>query len=280
MAKKIFFLSGLPRSGNTLLSAILNQNNDIYSSPISILTGIFYSQVEYISKDENFLRSPENKDRYESYLKKIAQNYYDDIDEPIIFDRDKGWGTPYNLEVAKRFINPKPKIIFTVRNITDILASIINLDIKGYKDILTTDNYFGASYRQYNDLLCDHVMRPNGEFEQVMLALSSAFLPENKGIFHIVEYENLINNTEKELDKIYNFLEIDRFKHNINNIIKNEIDNDESIGYPKNMHNVVSKITSSKTNAAETLSEYALKKYSNMEFWRENSIMKVRGKDF
>ena len=117
MSKKIFFLSGLPRSGNTLLSAILNQNNNIYSSPISILTGIFHSQVEYITSNENFLRSPENKDRYESYLKKIAQNYYDDVDEPIVFDRDKGWGTPYNLEVAKRFINPEPKIIFTVRNI-------------------------------------------------------------------------------------------------------------------------------------------------------------------
>ena len=37
--QKMFFLSGLPRTGNTLLSAILNQNPDIYCTPISNFAG-------------------------------------------------------------------------------------------------------------------------------------------------------------------------------------------------------------------------------------------------
>jgi len=35
--KDIYFLGGLPRSGNTLLSSILNENPSVYCSPISPL---------------------------------------------------------------------------------------------------------------------------------------------------------------------------------------------------------------------------------------------------
>tara|TARA_B100001094_G_C18131979_1_gene772800 strand:- start:403 stop:528 length:126 start_codon:yes stop_codon:yes gene_type:complete len=40
--KKIFFISGLPRSGNTLLSSLLNQNPDITVSGQSIIPEIFF----------------------------------------------------------------------------------------------------------------------------------------------------------------------------------------------------------------------------------------------
>ena len=39
--KKIFFLAGLPRSGNTLLTSILNQNPDIACTPNSITLEIY-----------------------------------------------------------------------------------------------------------------------------------------------------------------------------------------------------------------------------------------------
>jgi hypothetical protein len=53
--KKFFFMAGLPRSGGTLLSSILNQNPDIYVSPQSTLPntlGAAYNQYQ----------SKENKD--------------------------------------------------------------------------------------------------------------------------------------------------------------------------------------------------------------------------
>ena len=40
--KNIFFLSGLPRAGNTLLSSILNQNKNIACTANSILPNILY----------------------------------------------------------------------------------------------------------------------------------------------------------------------------------------------------------------------------------------------
>ena len=48
--KSIYFLGGLPRSGNTLLSALLNQNPDIYVSPLSPLL----NNLLTIEKNLNF----------------------------------------------------------------------------------------------------------------------------------------------------------------------------------------------------------------------------------
>ena len=41
--KKVFFLVGLPRAGNTLLSSILNQNSDIAVTANSITADILYN---------------------------------------------------------------------------------------------------------------------------------------------------------------------------------------------------------------------------------------------
>ena len=38
--KKIFFLAGFPRAGNTLLTSILNQNPDIGCTPNSVVLDI------------------------------------------------------------------------------------------------------------------------------------------------------------------------------------------------------------------------------------------------
>ena len=40
--KKYLYFSGLPRSGNTLLSAILNENKDIHSTGHSFLPDLFF----------------------------------------------------------------------------------------------------------------------------------------------------------------------------------------------------------------------------------------------
>ena len=39
--KEVFFLAGLPRSGNTILSSILNQNPDVCCTPNSITLEIY-----------------------------------------------------------------------------------------------------------------------------------------------------------------------------------------------------------------------------------------------
>ena len=41
--KKYFYFTGLPRAGNTLLSAMLNENHDVYATGHSFLPDIFFA---------------------------------------------------------------------------------------------------------------------------------------------------------------------------------------------------------------------------------------------
>ena len=90
MNKKYFFLAGLPRTGNTLLSSILNQNPDLAVSANSFVSEIFYYGVS-LQFSEMFQNFPDF-DSLESYLRSIFDSYYKNWDAKYIIDRGP-WGT-------------------------------------------------------------------------------------------------------------------------------------------------------------------------------------------
>jgi sulfotransferase len=279
MNKTYHFLSGLPRSGNTLLSAILNQNPEIYSSPLSPVNHFMWDMDNSLHHTQHINRNEENKIKSKMFLSSFMDNFYKDIKEPVIIDREKMWGTPVNLGLIKEYITPTPKIIFTVRDVLDIIASFVRMDADYINRDMTNNGYYFANYRSYADSIAEHLMTINGEIDKSLLSLASAFYPENKDMFHIVEYNDLVFKTEETMSGIYKFLELPEYQHNFEAIEKVEIDNDEAVGLPKNLHEVRKSISKSTTNT-DILSDYIKHKYSNMEFWRDNALMKVKGKDF
>ena len=279
MNKTYHFLAGLPRSGNTLLSAILNQNPDIYSSPLSPLPSLIWDYVNCASRLEQVGRNKENEDRAKTQLFLFFDTFYKDVNKPIIFDRDKDWGTPHNLELIKKYVTPNPKIIITVRDILEIIASFVSMDAHYIKNEVESSESFMVNYRSKQDAIVEHIMRPNGDIDKALLSLSSAFYPENKGIFHIVEYSDLVSNPEATISRIYEFLEMPGYSHDFKKIKKLETDNDTILGLPDKLHDIRGSISKSSTST-DILSDYIKHKYSNMEFWRDGSLMKVKGKDF
>ena len=279
MDKTYHFLAGLPRSGNTLLSAIFNQNPEIYSTPLSPVPTYMFDFAMAYTNTEQVLRNEENKVKSEIFLSSFLDNYYKDVEKPVIIDREKAWGTPANLEIIKHFVNPKPKIIFTVRDILEIIASFIKMDADYLKREAVEKNNFINHYRSQKDIVCELLMSPNGDIDKSLLSLASAFYPENKGMFHIVEYRDLVSKPEETMNGIYDFLEMPHYSHNFNKIEKLEKDDDEVLGLPKNLHDIKKSLSKSSTDT-DILSDYIKHKYSNMEFWRKESLMKVRGKDF
>lgn len=279
MDKTYHFLAGLPRSGNTLLSALLNQNPSIYSTPLSPLPTFMWEFSRTSESIENVNRNIESKIKSEIFLSSFMDNYYKEVENPVVIEREKAWGTPFNLNMIKRFITPNPKIIFTVRDILEIIASFVKMNSQHIKKDIDHKGYYISNYRSHTDIISEHLMAANGDIDKGLLSLASAFYPENKGIFHIVEYNDLVFKPVETMDKIYNFLEMPRYEHNFNKIEKIEQDNDEAIGLPKNLHDVRKSLSQSSTSI-DILSEYIRHKYSNMEFWRKDSVMKVKGKDF
>ncbi len=96
--KKYYFLSGLPRCGNTLLSSILGQNPKIKVSPNSFLSTIF---CQILDQDNNiaFHNFPDYQS-LQDCASILFKTYYKSWNGDIIIDRAP-WGTEGNLKILK-----------------------------------------------------------------------------------------------------------------------------------------------------------------------------------
>jgi sulfotransferase len=268
--KKYFFLSGLPRSGSTLLSCILNQNPDIYCSNESPICDLLYQTEMHFNYRLDYKSSPNEIGRQE-ICKSIIQNYYNHKSQSYIIDKFRSWGTPANLHLIRKYITEDVKIICPVRPIVEILSSFIKLfdeneDKENFVDrnITNHDRYI---YRPLNDVRCDELMALNGPIDTALFSLSQSKLPENKEVFHFIEYDDLIYNTEKSIRDIYDFLNIKHYSHNFESMHQSDEIDDRYHNLP--MHKVREKIEKKSIPPSQMLSEYITNKYRNYEFWRE-----------
>ena len=122
--KNIFFLSALPRAGNTLLGSIINQNKNIQVTANSIVTDLLW-ETHKIKDFENYRNFPD-ENSFNSVFNNIINNYYSKWKANFIIDRGP-WGTPANLFLLKQIIK-NPKFVLLKRPVLECLASYIKLE--------------------------------------------------------------------------------------------------------------------------------------------------------
>ena len=260
MDKTFFFMAGLPRSGSTLLSAILNQNPDIMvtsqtDTPMMMMA--LYSQMQ-VTESYHVGFEPEG---FNNIMAKLPATFYNHIEKPYIIDKNRVWGTPDNLQLASMISNPV-KIIAPVRPILEILASFVRLAEKNPNNFVDQllPNYPANQYRTRNDARCDALMAADKNLEYNILSIASALIKEHQNKFHFVAFADLISKPEKVIKAIYDFLEIPFFEHTFSNLSWNAMPNESSVFGIENMHFVRSSIDRSKTETS-ILSDYIRSKY-------------------
>jgi sulfotransferase len=260
MTKTYYFMAGLPRSGSTLLSAILNQNPNIYVSANSDVSLLMMSLHQVTSVSESFNAGFEPIG-YRNVIEKLPETFYSHIDKPYIIDKNRNWGTPDNLQVALAFTD-KIRIIAPVRPILEILASFVNLAEKNPNNFIDkfVPNYPVSDFRSKNDARCDALMAANHNIEMNILSIASALKPEHQDKFYFVAYDDLITKPNKVIESIYEFLEIPKFEHTYQNLNWNVMPNEAQVYGIPNLHKIRSKIDKSKTDVS-VLSEYVQNKY-------------------
>lgn len=255
-------MSGLPRSGSTLLAAILNQNPNLYSSPQSDLLDIMYTLNSKITTFECY-DSGILMDGSRNAVKQLGNSYYANINKSIIIDKHRSWGTPYNINLAK-ILNKDVKIIMTVRPILEILTSFITLAEKypntNWIDAeINANDIWSKNYRSEDDVRCDWIMRPYGDIDKSLLSLSSYIKHPEK--IHIVKYEDIVNNPELTVNGIYDFLGIEQFDHSFDNIKSIHTPDDSKVYGVPALHNVRNTISNVSRDPKELLSDYIIDKY-------------------
>ena len=259
--KEYYFISGLPRSGSTLLSSILRQNPEFYADIASPVQALTWSAIDIVTGSENNLTVTEEKRK--NLIYGIFNGYYQHIDKPVIFDSSRGWTKRTNFLQA---LFPYTKILCPVRDIVSILNSFEVISSKNpfHTKTLTEhkDNVFAR---------CDGMMNKNGGIVAdpwILLQEGYALNPE---MIYFIEYENLCKDPEKMMRGVYEFLEKPYYSHDFENLEYSNENFDKSCNL-KDLHTVKRRVEYKPPR--NVLPPEIVKKYKemNMEFWRENYI--------
>jgi sulfotransferase len=265
---RIHYLTGLPRSGNTVLSALLNQNPRIYSSSLSPLPHVVHSVTTTMLNSQDFSRNPD-KTRYSALLKGLYSSYYQDVKKPVIFDRSKHLFAPTMIETLTEHIEPSPKIVYTVRPTLEILASYLTLEHEHpvFVPLMTQENFFQLTYESVDEAVCDYLMQVvlPSFFFQVNRALEPAY----RDFVLFINYRDLVTKPSETLERIYEFIKEPVYTHNTDSIMKLEEDRDELVGSHPNLHHVRPNLQYSTVNYREVLPVSIQKRYSGFDFWEE-----------
>ena len=270
--KNYFFLAGLPRSGNTLLSSILNQNPDVKVSANSFLNEqIFHTYHQRYS--EKYFNFPDSRS-LDNLVRFTFDSYYQDWNAKYILDRGP-WGTPFNLKILKEYLNNEIKIVCTARDIVQIISSYIKTSPDYLRETIEKQvakgMRFEDGYKPEIEKFCELITEPMGQLDHFLFSLGTLCQEENRKYLHIVEYNDLINSPRRTTKKIYDFLNIPHFDHNFNQIsnftVNNLTYNDKTL-FKGKMHEVKPSIQKPNYKVKDILPQYLIERYSKREFWR------------
>jgi len=253
---KIFFLSGFPRAGNTLLASLLNQNPDIGACPNGLPMEVM-KKLFLLHDHETFQTFPDHSS-LNNLLDMVYSAYYKDWKYKYIFDRVPA-GTPGNLMLLKKHLKQPIKIIFLIRPLLEVLASFIKW---ANKEPTAYINKISSTVRQ-----CHFLMRKDGQIAKEIISLENLLKPENKHHALFIQYHDLIKNPLKTLNEIYQFFDIPKFKHRlvVDQLKVNGIEIDDIVT-GKGLHMLRKKIKLQKTNVRKLLPSEIIKAYEHLKW--------------
>jgi sulfotransferase len=260
-------MGGLPRSGSTLLTCLLNQNPEVFASHATEVLTSMYKYRQMVADFEP-VQLGLMKENYFSVYKNIPHSFYKNETKPIIIDKNRAWGAPFSLDIANDFTNDI-KIIYVYRPILEVLTSFIQLVRKNpqtnYIDLsISREDFLTQYYRPIDDVRCDWLMRPNGVIDTALLSLGMGLKEEYKHMFHIVHYDELVSRPQEILSGIYNFLGINDYIHNLKKLEPySNLEDANVLGLPQ-LHEVRKKIKKQSFPPEEVLSSYVIEKYKNI----------------
>ena len=229
-------LSGLPRSGSTLLSAILCQNPLIHAEGNSAVCQLMWDMYKScVTSANEQIRANYRENTIKDLISQIPHIYYKDIQqtEKIVVDKCRSWSIEPNVKILKMFIDKNIKIIILERNVLDVVKSFVKLYRKNGK-------FDEESENKLVEKNTEPIMR---SLEGIKWAKNN----NSDNTFLFIKYDDLINNTKETIDKIYTFCGWQHFDHDFNNIVIKYPENDEVYNL-KGQHSIRSTIKKDKND--------------------------------
>lgn len=255
------FISGLPRSGSTLLAAILRQNPRFHAGMSSPVGSLFSGLLGQVSAGSEW-GPVVNTEQRRRLLRGLFDNYYtEQAGKPVVFDTNRLWCAklPAILDLF-----PEAKVIACVRNVAWIMDSIERL-------------YRANPYE--NTLLFNDDVERNTVYSRVdtlaqrnrlvgfsWSALKEAFYGEQAASLLLVDYELLAQAPNKVLPLIYRFLGEAPFEHDYAQVVYDAPEFDNNLGLA-GLHRIRPQV--SLERRATVLPPDLFAQYADMSFWQD-----------
>lgn len=220
---KLHVISGLPRSGSTLLCNVLNQNPRFFASSTSFLLPIVNSIITAWSNSveiKNLLDKEKDKteDRMDSSLKSFIETWYEVENKEVVFDKSRGWVLNHLL---LRKIFPDSKFIVMIRDLRNVFASI---EKQYLKNPLLEEAVTPTGKTIFHR--ADHLFSSESVIGSPIVGIEDIIRRKvNRNILFVI-YEKFSTDPEAVMKKIYNFIGEDYFSHDFDNVVNTAIDPD------------------------------------------------------
>ena len=258
MQNGVHFISGLPRSGSTLLAAILRQNPRFHAGMSSPVGSLFMALQGAMSQsNEAAALIDENQKR--ELLRGIFDSYYHAIHpQKVVFDTNRAWCT--KLPTLVRLF-PESKVICCVRHVPWIMDSIERL-IR--ENAFQLSGIFGFESLNTVYTRVNRLATSDGLVGFAIDALREAFWGDHADRLILIGYEALAKAPEDTIKQLYDFLGEPWFNHDFNNVEYEANDFDLALGTP-NLHTVRRKVEW--IDRATLLPPELFNRFVNDAFW-------------
>ncbi len=257
---RFHFISGLPRSGSTLLAGILRQNPRFHAAMSSPVAALMQSNLELMgagSEFYTFFDEPRRKDICRSVFDAYYRQYED---KSVIFDTNRHWTARMHqlVELFDDF-----KVICCVRNpawIADSFECIYRKNPFDYSKMYSPATRLTVYSR------CEAQMSATGIVGSAWTALKEAYYGEYSERLILVDYDILTQHPHKALELLYQFIEEPCFDHDFDNVEYEEGEFDANLG-ARGLHTVKRKVSFKPRRSI--LPPDLFNKYQEMDFWQD-----------
>ena len=278
-------MAGLPRSGSTMLSSILNQNPRFYSGPSSPVLGLMFAIEHNLRGNELYSGYPKPNQASE-LIGSVPYHFYSDVNKPVVFDKNRAWTA--RVSYIEGYIGQQAKILVPVRRVDEILTSILTMVHRnpfqeGQERVNFVDEQLIKTNTPINDYnRCMYLLNDGGIVYESLNSILEGFKQNVRDKMHFVDYNEMVDDPKKTMENIYNFLGEDYYEHNFDTLSNVNRENDLSTYGLNDMHEVRPQVKKTSPSPSSVLPPEIINLYeqnkNRLEFWTTPNIVKFNPK--
>ena len=243
MAKTIYFLAGLPRSGSTLLANILLQNPALHVTATSGVCDMLVQVRNGWDRNDAFQamdRATSEKVKG-NVLRAMLQAYFEHVERPVCIDKNRYWAE--FLEMGAELVGGRDrvKVLVTVRDLRDVTASFEKLYRKtSALGQLPQEAALALKFKTALGRLqvfIDDAQPVGRAYNAIRDAVTRGWHDR----MHFIDFDELTRHPARTMEGIYRFLGLGLHSHNFERVEQLTFEDDFVYGF-KDLHVIRQKV--------------------------------------